>query len=167
MTATQAQAAAGTTNAAGATPADQKPDTIDAPTLQINSIEDFLSAVNVAVAAEGLEKQIKNYNRDGFKGVDGLASVRNNAHLAVMAGCILRQIARNGGDAPTFLGTEKKSGLIAQFGARAAGEAHQETRIAAYVVIAEDLGIKRNKGESATDFIARIHAGVAAKAAKA
>lgn len=130
--------------------------------LSIATLND-LSVATSEAAEEVTDKPVRMYNKKGFKGLSGLDGISNEI-LAVMAGCIQRQIALNGGEtAHVLLGTEKKPGIIAQFGPLAVREAEDERKIESYAVVAKDLGIKRNKGESACDFIARVNAGYVKK----
>lgn len=121
----------------------------------------------VATASGPVSKPARMYTKEGFKGVDGLDGI-SNERLAQMAGCCMRQIALNGGDsAAPLLGTEKNRGILAQYGPFIQREAAEERKIDSYLLVATDLGITREAGETASAFIARVQSGLSKQSGKA
>jgi hypothetical protein len=134
------------------------------PALVIANLNDLAGAVSTASAST--EKPARMYTKEGFKGLAPLATI-SNERLAVMAASCLRQIALNGEpSAAVLLGTDKKPGVIAQFGPYIQREAAEERKIDSYILVAADLGITREAGESASTFIQRVQQGLSAKQAK-
>jgi len=134
------------------------------PKFQITSLAELQSSVNEAASTVS-EKPQRMYNKTGFKGLEGLEGLSNES-LATMSAACQRQIAINGGDnVVILLGEIGKNGKLApgvlgQFGPAAVAEAVNECKLASYLVVATDLGIKREKGEAAGDFINRVTHGM-------
>lgn len=139
---------------------EQNQGTEQTPALVISNLNDLASAV--ATAASSTEKSSRMYTKEGFKGLSPLATIPNE-RLALMAASCMRQIALNGGDnAQALLGTEKKPGIIAQYGPFIQREAAEERKLGSYLEVAADLGIERQTGETASAFIERVKSAFAA-----
>jgi hypothetical protein len=141
----------------GAAPDQTRADAPSEPGLLITDVISLADAVT-SLASSDDGKVTKMYNKGGFKGVRGLDGINSN-HLAVMAGCLIRQIAINGDGSAQLK-------AIAGFTKSANEEVEQEKKVSAYTLIANDLGLKRETGETAQSFVARVGKTFAAKHVK-
>jgi hypothetical protein len=126
--------------------------------LKVNTSHDISSQIEILRNVEVSGPSFRTFTLSGFKNTKGLEGISNDA-LAVMICACFRQMALNG----DVKETSRLTKLVSEYAKNVQGEVETERKLDSYLIVAEDLGIKRNKDETAGDFIARVLQAASAK----